>query len=196
MNIISQRYSKLCFLLYKAHGIKIDKDGDLNDPPKLESVDDLDEDEVGKLKRVPPPAILNVHRWSIEEDITLLKAVALMGSMWAELRARLIPHRDRGHLRKRYQVLERRVKATAARVTKHEKILSSKLGNTSRARFLPYRPRHILLQKRSKFGRLRLGCSKIASIRSIKRTTTNLRTSGQLPCMQRRRRSLTGSLLR
>jgi hypothetical protein len=34
---------------------------------------------------------------------------------WAELGARLIPHRDRGHLRKRYQVLERRVKATVTR---------------------------------------------------------------------------------
>ena len=34
---------------------------------------------------------------------------------WAELGARLIPHRDRGHLRKRYQVLERRVKATITR---------------------------------------------------------------------------------
>lgn len=96
VNIISQRYSKLCYLLYKAHGIKIDKNGNLETPPKMESVDDLDEEEVGKLSKVPPPAILNVHRWSIEEDLTLLKAVPLMGSMWAELRARLIPHRDRG----------------------------------------------------------------------------------------------------
>lgn len=136
VNIISQRYAKLCYLLYKAHGIKIDKEGNLADPPKLESVDDLDEVEVGKLQRVQPPAILNVHRWSIEEDLTLLKAVALMGSMWAELRARLIPHRDRGHLRKRYQVLERRVKATAARVIKHEKFLASKMRNPIRMNFV------------------------------------------------------------
>lgn len=136
VNIISQRYAKLCFLLYKAHGIKIDKAGNLEDPPKLESVDDLDEEQVAKLHRVPPPAILNVHRWSIEEDLTLLKAVAVMGSMWAELRARLIPHRDRGHLRKRYQVLERRMKATAVRVTKHEKILEAKLRTPTRPPFV------------------------------------------------------------
>lgn len=137
VNIISQRYAKLCFLLYKAHGIKIDKNGNLEDPPKFESVDDLDQEQVAKLQKVPPPAILNVHRWSIEEDLTLLKAVALMGSMWAELRARLIPHRDRGHLRKRYQVLERRVKATAARVIKHEKILAAKMRTPLRMHLVP-----------------------------------------------------------
>jgi hypothetical protein len=88
INIISQRYGKLCYLLYKSHGVKIDKDGHLERPPKLESVDDLDEEKLGKIKKVPPPAILNVHRWSLEEDLTLLNAVPLMGSMWAELRAR------------------------------------------------------------------------------------------------------------
>jgi hypothetical protein len=95
INIISQRYGKLCYLLYKSHGIKIDKDGQLERPPKLESVDDLDEEKLGKIKKVPPPAILNVHRWSLEEDLALLKAVPLMGSMWAELRARY----DELHLR-------------------------------------------------------------------------------------------------
>jgi len=117
VNSISQRYSKLCLLLYKAHGIQIDPKGNLEKPPKLESVDDIDEEKVRALKltTVEPPAILNVHRWSFEEDLTLLKAVPLMGHMWAELGARLMPHRDRGHLRKRYQVLERRVKATVAR---------------------------------------------------------------------------------
>eukprot|EP00980_Cylindrotheca_fusiformis_P017629 scaffold5529_cov117-Cylindrotheca_fusiformis.AAC.6 len=120
VNIISQRYSKLCVMLYKAHGIDIDAKGNLLEPPKLESVDDIDEVKVKELKleKVNPPAILNVHRWSLEEDLTLLKAVPLMGHMWAELGARLIPHRDRGHLRKRYQVLERRVKATVARSSK------------------------------------------------------------------------------
>ena len=124
VNIISQRYSKLCVMLYKANGVDIDSNGNLREPPKLESVDDIDNakvDELG-LKAVDPPAILNVHRWSLEEDLTLLKAVPLMGHMWAELGARLIPHRDRGHLRKRYQVLERRVKATVSRSAKGENV--------------------------------------------------------------------------
>ena len=122
VNIISQRYSKLCVMLYKAHGIRIDNNGNLDEPPKLESVDDIDDARMKKeaLVKVEPPAILNVHRWSLEEDLTLLKAVPIMGHMWAELGARLIPHRDRGHLRKRYQVLERRVKATIMRSTKTE----------------------------------------------------------------------------
>lgn len=120
VNSISQRYSKLCLLFYKAHGIDIDEKGNLEKPPKLESVDDIDEEKVKALKltTVEPPAILNVHRWSLDEDLTLLKAVPLMGHMWAELGARLLPHRDRGHLRKRYQVLERRVKATVVRSSK------------------------------------------------------------------------------
>lgn len=120
INIISQRYSKLCVMLYRAHGIHIDSKGNLEEPPKLESVDDIDEARVRELELsiVEPPAILNVHRWSLEEDLTLLKAVPIMGHMWAELGARLIPHRDRGHLRKRYQVLERRVKATVIRSSK------------------------------------------------------------------------------
>jgi hypothetical protein len=124
LNSISQRYAKLCYMLYLKNGIKIDKDGNLEEPPKFESVDDFEEEKAGKLKKVEPPAILNVHRWSLEEDLTLLKAVPVMGSMWAELRARLIPHRDRGHLRKRYQVLERRIKATVNRINKYEKNLT------------------------------------------------------------------------
>jgi hypothetical protein len=115
VNIISQRYSKICLLLYKAQGVRIDEQGNLDTPPRFEKVEQLDEDAISKLKQVPPPAILNVHRWSIEEDVTLLKAVPLLGHMWAELSTRLVPHRDRGHLRKRYQVLERRVKATVQR---------------------------------------------------------------------------------
>jgi hypothetical protein len=115
VNIISQRYSKICLLLYKAHGVRIDEQGNLDTPPRFEKVEQLDEEAISKLKQAPPPAILNVHRWSIEEDVTLLKAVPLLGHMWAELSTRLVPHRDRGHLRKRYQVLERRVKATVQR---------------------------------------------------------------------------------
>ena len=123
VNIISQRYSKLCLMMYRAHGVEIDDQGNLKTPPKYDSIDDLDEDAVGQLKRVSPPAILNVHRWSWQEDLTLLKVVPLMGHMWAELGARFLPHRDRGHLRKRYQVLERRVKATVARLKKEDAIL-------------------------------------------------------------------------
>ena len=63
---------------------------------------------------------LNVHRWSLEEDVTLLKSVPLLGNQWAELSNRIIPHRDRGHLRKRYQVLERRIKATVTRSKRSE----------------------------------------------------------------------------
>jgi hypothetical protein len=130
VNMISQRYSKLCLMLYKAHGVQIDDSGNLLEPPKFESIDDVDEALLATLHQVPPPAILNVHRWSLEEDLVLLKAVSIMGSMWAELRARFIPHRDRGHLRKRYQVLERRVKATATRASKHERNLEDKLKSS------------------------------------------------------------------
>jgi hypothetical protein len=107
-------------MLYQAHGIKIDENGDLDVPPKVESVDKVDESALATLRKVDPPAILNVHRWSIEEDLTLLRAVPILGHMWAELSTRLMPHRDRGHLRKRYQVLERRVKATVTRAQKEQ----------------------------------------------------------------------------
>ena len=119
INVVSQRYSKLCVMLYKANGVSIDSRGNLDQPPHLDSVDDIDDRKVALIPKVSPPAILNVHRWSLEEDLTLLRAVPLMGPMWAELGARLIPHRDRGHLRKRYQVLERRVKATVCRSLKN-----------------------------------------------------------------------------
>lgn len=115
INIISQRYSKICLMLYKAHGVKIDERGNLETPPRFEKIDQLDDEAIAKIKKASPPAIHNVHRWSLEEDVTLLKAVPFIGPMWAELSTRLIPHRDRGHLRKRYQVLERRVKATVTR---------------------------------------------------------------------------------
>jgi hypothetical protein len=141
VNIISQRYSKLCVMLYKANGIYIDAKGDLVPPPKHDSVDDINEAKVQELglKAVDPPAILNVHRWSLDEDLTLLKAVPLMGHMWAELGARLIPHRDRGHLRKRYQVLERRVKATVARSSKGDTSIAkpSRWQSTQRKTTVP-----------------------------------------------------------
>lgn len=70
-------------MLYKANGIQIDSKGLLLEPPKLESVDDIDESQViaQNLTLVDAPAILNVHRWSMEEDLTLLKAVPIMGHM-------------------------------------------------------------------------------------------------------------------
>jgi hypothetical protein len=120
VNIISQRYSKLCLLLYKANDILINDKGMLETPPKLESVDDVDEEEAVKLEKVNPPAVLNVHRWSMEEDLTMLKAVPVFGTMWAEIAARYLPHRDRGHIRKRYLVLQRRIKATVTREKKSE----------------------------------------------------------------------------
>jgi len=134
VNIISQRYGTLCYMLYKSQGIKIGINGELVEAKKLSSVDDLDANgmaEIEKLKKVPPPAILNVHRWSMEEDFALLKAVPVLGSMWAEIKERLLPHRDRGHIRKRYQVLDRRVKATVNRTKKQERIISTKLKKSA-----------------------------------------------------------------
>ena len=122
MNIISQRYNKLCVMLYKANGIAIDEEGRFEKPPKFESVDDVDESKAKTLKKVAPPAVLNVHRWSLEEDLTILKAVPIFGTMWAEIAARFLEHRDRGHIRKRYLVLERRVKTTVTKEKKHEEV--------------------------------------------------------------------------
>ena len=119
---ISQRYSRLCLLIYRAAGVKIGSDGDLDPPPKHPNgAEDFDLEAISKVPPVEPPARFNVHRWSLEEDITILKAVPLMGYLWAEIGNRLIKHRERGHLRKRYQVLERRVKAAVKREKKMEK---------------------------------------------------------------------------
>ena len=119
VSTISQRYSRLCLLIYRAQGVKIDANGNLQVPPKYPNgIDDFNSDSIKQLAAVEPPARFNVHRWSLDEDVTLLKAVPLMGFMWAEIGNRLINHRDRGHLRKRYQVLERRVKATVKREKK------------------------------------------------------------------------------
>lgn len=69
----------------------------------------FDEVELAGVKRPLPPTTMNVHRWTLEEDIAILKSVPIMGAQWAEICNRIIPHRDRGHIRKRYQVLERRI---------------------------------------------------------------------------------------
>mmetsp|Transcript_66425 Transcript_66425/g.98456 ORF Transcript_66425/g.98456 Transcript_66425/m.98456 type:complete len:1143 (-) Transcript_66425:222-3650(-) len=126
--VISHRYSTLCLLIYAANGVIIDDEGNLETPPDHPNgISDFDEVAISKLHPVAAPTLCDVHRWSLNEDITLLKAVPLMGRMYAEVRSRLIPHRDRGHLRKRYQVLERRVKAAVKREKKNiaarEKIL-------------------------------------------------------------------------
>ena len=82
------------------------------------------------LTKVPLPEKFNVHRWSLLEDITILKAVPIMGRMWAELANGWISHRDRGHLRKRYQVLERRCKGTV-RKEKKRLLLENNIINTN-----------------------------------------------------------------
>ena len=114
VNVISQRYARLCVLLYEAHGIHINDNGNLNTPTK----EDLNESSIAHIKPAMAPSFTNVLRWSLDEDITIMKAVPIMGHAWADIASRLIPHRERGHLRKRYQVLERRVKATVKRVRK------------------------------------------------------------------------------
>lgn len=70
-------------MLYKANGVKIDAGGNLETPPSYESFDEIPSASLKKLKPVDPPTVFNVHRWSLEEDLTLLKAVPKMGHMWA-----------------------------------------------------------------------------------------------------------------
>jgi hypothetical protein len=84
INSISQRYSKLCVQIYKAHGIGIDSEGRLEKPPRCEGIDDVDPIKLASLQPVSAPATLNVHRWSLDEDLTLLRVVPVMGHMWAE----------------------------------------------------------------------------------------------------------------
>eukprot|EP00804_Cyclotella_cryptica_P003787 CCRYP_008928-RB/>CCRYP_008928-RB protein AED:0.16 eAED:0.12 QI:0/0.54/0.5/1/0.54/0.41/12/11630/1488 len=118
VNNISQRYHRLCFLIYKSNGIYIDDEGKLAPLPSFKKgcvvseEDDAAErtmEAVSKIKPPAPPTTMNVHRWTMEEDIAILKAVPMMGNQWAEICNHIIPHRDRGHIRKRYQVLERRI---------------------------------------------------------------------------------------
>jgi len=117
VNLISQRHSKLSVILYEAHGIHISEEGDLA-PPAILKHDTFDQSSLAHINPVTPPACINVHRWSLEEDIAILKAVPIIGHSWADISSRLLPHRERGHLRKRYQVLERRVKTTLKRMGK------------------------------------------------------------------------------
>jgi hypothetical protein len=116
-NSISQRYHRLSFLIYKSNGIFIDDDGKLAPLPTFKKGCVISEDQASRriqeaiVKIKPPeaPTTMNVHRWTMEEDIAILKAVPMMGNQWAEICNHIIPHRDRGHIRKRYQVLERRI---------------------------------------------------------------------------------------
>jgi hypothetical protein len=70
-------------MLYKANGVNIDANGNLDIAPSYESFDDIPQSSLKKLKPVDAPTVFNVHRWSLEEDLTLLKAVPKMGHMWA-----------------------------------------------------------------------------------------------------------------
>ncbi len=93
-------------------------------------IDDFDEYAISTtLKPVKQPVSFGLYRWSMEEDILLLKAVPLMGRMFAEIGKRFIPYRDRGALRKRYQVLERRVKGAMKR--------DKKMNNDIKSRIVP-----------------------------------------------------------
>lgn len=117
VNGISQRYHRLCFLIYKSNGIFIDDDGKLAPLPTFKKGSIAAEDDAASrtqeaIQKIKPPAApttMNVHRWTMEEDVAILKAVPMMGNQWAEICNHIIPHRDRGHIRKRYQVLERRI---------------------------------------------------------------------------------------
>lgn len=108
-NSISQRYYKLCFLIYKANGIEIDDKGKLPPIPHFAKGATYDVAKAETLTPARAPTTMNVHRWTLEEDIAILKAAPIMGKFWAEIGARLLPHRDRGHIRKRFQVLQRRI---------------------------------------------------------------------------------------
>ncbi len=108
-NSISQRYNKLCFLIYKANGIEIDDKGKLPPIPTFAKGATYDVAKAETLKPAHAPTTMNVHRWTLEEDIAILKATPIMGNFWAEIGTRLLPHRDRGHIRKRFQVLQRRI---------------------------------------------------------------------------------------
>lgn len=139
IHIISQRYSKLCMMIYLANGIKIDQEGRLEKPPASEASEAQDK-FIEMLKPLQPPAILNVHRWSLLEDMMLLKSVPILGNSWAKLGFHVIPYRDRGHLRKRYQVLERRVKSTMTRTNRKDFLEALHVRPPTRARATPTKP--------------------------------------------------------
>ncbi|KAL7537491.1 hypothetical protein ACHAXR_008691, partial [Thalassiosira sp. AJA248-18] len=109
VNSISQRYNKLCFMIYRANGIHIDDKGKLPPIPTFAKGAMYDVAKVNQIRSTRAPTTMNVHRWTLEEDIAILKAVPVMGNAWAEICTKLMPHRDRGHIRKRFQVLQRRI---------------------------------------------------------------------------------------
>jgi hypothetical protein len=100
---ISNRYADICYMTYLTRGILVDDQGHLAAPPKYNKASEIDDAKAAALLRVEAPLMYDVNRWSLEEDIAILQAVPIFGFMWAELRSRLIPHRHRSHLRKRYQ---------------------------------------------------------------------------------------------
>jgi len=129
VSVVAQRYWRLCLLIYRGHGVQIDPNGKLQEQNLPNGIDDLDERAVQRaLKPVTKPTVYGLYRWTMEEDLLLLKAVPIMGRMFAEIGKRFIPYRDRGALRKRYQVLERRVKGAMKR-DKKAAIESKKRGN-------------------------------------------------------------------
>ena len=99
---VAQRYSKLCVLIYKANGVPIDDVGNILQ---------CDDDKFYSLQPLTAPLNFGLYRWSMEEDLVLLKSVPRMGKVYSEIGKRFIPYRDRGALRKRFQVLQRRVKS-------------------------------------------------------------------------------------
>jgi len=109
VNHIAQRYNRLCFLIYKASGVSVGDKGELPPMPKIGKSGTYDEEKANEIKPAEAPTTMNVHRWTLEEDIAILKAVPIFGSCWADISSKLMPHRDRGHIRKRFQVLERRM---------------------------------------------------------------------------------------
>jgi hypothetical protein len=115
---VLHRYAKLCVLVYLTNGVRIDSDGNLEVCPIVikDGSAEYDEDIINaNLKRVKEPRRFGLYRWTMEEDVMLLKAISLMGRMYADIGKRFIPHRARGALRKRYQVLQRRVKSVMKR---------------------------------------------------------------------------------
>ena len=70
----------------------------------------------------------------------LLKAVPILGNSWAKLGTYLIPYRDRGHLRKRYQVLERRVKSTMTRANRKDFLEALTVRPSAKPRPPPSKP--------------------------------------------------------
>ncbi len=109
VNHIAQRYNRLCFLIFKANGASIGDKGELPPMPKIGKNGTYNEEKANEIKPVEAPTTMNVHRWTLEEDLAILKAVPIMGTSWADISSKIMPHRDRGHIRKRYQVLERRM---------------------------------------------------------------------------------------